>query len=369
LNNERSGATVLTAADRRYWRCLYQFLLSAERRQLHAAHRFAAYDLGLGAERRGFLEKRFAWCEFRWFDFSAHPPHIGRDLRDTGWKPVVIANAMERDGGLLLWLDSATVFKAPLDPVVDEIRQRGVYSLKGQAALGRRCDPVVLDLLKVPLELRTLPERVSGVLGLDTGKPAVRRLVNSWRDLVLVEEYLGRRRYNGSHMVDQALLSVTLHRMQAAGEITLGDEEIDISSPSPVRWMSSRNKVPERFPLWLDPAARAYYAACKAIDQAWIRLGRWCGRRVNGLHRWPKEHFSVFVASVASGKVAAVAAPRLCYYADPFLWTRDGRTCLFVEEFNYLEHRGRLCCMDLDAALRTAAPQPIELGRRHVWVP
>ncbi len=360
---------MLTAADRRYWRCLYQFLLGAERRKLHTAHGFVAYDLGLGAERRGLLEKRFAWCRFRPFDFAAYPPHIGRDLRDTAWKPMLIAQAMECDGGILLWLDSATVIKAPLDEVIGEIRRRGVYALKGQAALGRRCDRAVLDRLEFPLELRSLPEHVSGVLGLDTAKPAARRLVDAWRGLALVEEHLGRRRFDGSHMVDQALLSVALYRMQAAGEITLGYEEIDISSASPVRWMSSRNKVPEWLPRWLDPAARAYYATYKVLDRAWIRLERWYSRRVNGLLRRPKENFSVFVSSIASGEVAAVAAPRLCYYADPFLWTRNGRTCLFVEEFDFREHRGRLCCMDLDASLRAAAPAPIPLDYRHVSFP
>jgi hypothetical protein len=88
-----------------------------------------------------------------------------------------------------------------------------------------------------------------------------------------------------------------------------------------------------------------------------------------GMHRWPKEHFSVFVSSSASGKVVEVAAPRLSYYADPFLWTRAGRSWLFVEEFAYREHRGRLCCMELDAALRAAAPVPIALERRHVSFP
>ena len=93
------------------------------------------------------------------------------------------------------------------------------------------------------------------------------------------------------------------------------------------------------------------------------------GRFLLGMHRWPKEHFSVYVASAARGKVAAVAPRPLRYYADPFLWTREGRTCLFVEEFDYRLHRGRLCCMELDEHLGASAPTAIALDCRHVSFP
>ena len=259
--------TVVTAADRVYWRCLYQMLLSAERLQLSRRYRFVAYDLGL-AQRRATLEKRFPWCEIRPFDFARQPPHIA-PLRRCGWKPVVMAHAMEADGGVLLWLDSATIFKAPLDAVAREIRRAGVYSLKGQARLCERCERSILDALRVPAETRQLPERVATVFGVDTTNPAGRELVQLWRDRALEERYLGVR--SAQHLSEQALLGVTLFEMQAAGKLELGNDEIDISSPWPVRWMSSRNKVPAWLPLWADPFARCYYFAYKTVDQFLLR--------------------------------------------------------------------------------------------------
>ncbi len=358
---------MVTAADRAYARCLHQMLCSAERWRLPTDHRFVAYDLGLGAHREA-LERRFPWCTFRLFDFASHPAHIAQPLRRNGWKPVVIADAMQRDGGLLLWVDSATVFKSNLDRVIAAIASDGVYSLRGEAPLGERCDRSILDLLRVPLETMTLAERVSGVLGIDSTHVGARRLVERWQALALEQKYLGVR--SATHMSEQALLGVVLYELEAQGLLRLGSAQIDISSAAPVQWMSSRNKVPRWLPHWLDPVVRAYYASAKAIDQAGIGLEHRLAPPFNGLQRWAKEHFSVYVGCLATGTVVPVRAPRLKYYADPFLWSHDGRACLFVEEFDYLAHRARLCALPLDDR---GGPDgrvlPLDVGGRHVSFP
>jgi hypothetical protein len=359
--------TVVSAADRAYARCLHQMLCSAERRHLPKDHGFTVYDLGLGAQRAG-LEQRFPWCTFRSFDFASHPAHIAQPLRRNGWKPLVIADAMHRDGGLLLWVDSATVFKSGLDAVTAEIAKAGVYSLCGQAQLGARCERSILDLLQVPLETRSRAERVSGVLGIDSAHEAARQAVDRWQALALDERYLGTR--SATHMSEQALLGIVLYELETQGLVRLGSAQIDISSAAPVRWMSSRNKVPAWLPRWLDPLARAYYASAKAIDRAGIRLAHRLGPPFNGLQRWAKEHFSVCVGCMTTGSLTAVRAPRLKYYADPFLWSHQGRACLFVEEFDYLAHRARLCALPLDEhGVPHGRAQPLDVGGRHVSFP
>lgn len=357
---------MLSAADGRFSRCLHQFLLSGERQRTAGRHRFIVFDLGLGAERER-LAKRFAWCEFRAVDLERFAPHMWRPLRQNGWKPPLIEEVLERDGGLLLWLDSATILKAPLEPIAREIRRRGVYSLRGQATLAERCDAAVLDALHVPLETRRSAERVGGVVGLDGDAPAVRRLVRRWSELVRMPQYLGTR--SPTHLAEQALLGILLHEMQDRGEIRLGDEEVDISSASPVAWLSTRNLVSPTVPRWADPLVRLYYTTYKALDQRSWRLRRWYARRVLGLHRWPKEHFSVFVGSTASGRVQQIRAPRLTYYADPFVWTRDGVRALFFEEFDYLEHNARLRCVTLDASLAPSEPRTVFERRGHASFP
>ena len=358
---------IVTAADQAYWRCLYQFLRSAKRLRLDLRHDFLAYDLGLEARTRQRLQSRFPWCGFRRFRFEDRPPHIGHELRGCPWKPFLVQEVLRSLRGPMLWLDSATLFKQPLDGIAGHIGRFGTYSLKGQAALGLRCDPDILDALAVPIEVRHRQERVGGVLGLDPGHPSARKLVATWLEHHLVPDLVRPRR--ASHNSDQALLSIVMLTMEAAGELTLNDDEIDISSHRPARWMSSRNKVPPRLPVWLDPAARAFYAVYKTADRANLSWRHHGANLANGLHRLAREHFTVFVASARTGKVAAIEAPRLSYYADPFVWRHQERTYLLCEEFRYPRHNGYLRCIPLDADLKAGTPQTIIRRAGHASFP
>jgi hypothetical protein len=358
---------IVTAADQAYWRCLHQFLRSAQRRRLQVRHDFLAYDLGLEASTRLQLQSRFPWCGFRRFRFETHPPHIGRELRGCPWKPFLIQEVMQSRRGLVLWLDSATLFKQALDDVVAQIRRLGVYGLRGQSALGSHCDADILDALSVPIEIRQRPERAGGILGFDASNPAAHKLVATWCEYHLVPDLV--RTVSTTHKSDQALLSIAMGLMEARGELTLGDDEIDISSQHPVRWMTSRNKVPPWLPPWLDPAVRAYYAAYKVADRANLRWRHRLTNLANGLNRLKREHFSVFVASASTGKVVAIKAPPLSYYADPFIWRHRERTYLLCEEFRYARHKGYLRCIPLDADLKAGAPQTIIPRAGHASFP
>ena len=358
---------IVTAADQAYWRCLHQFLRSAQRLRLDVGCDFVAYDLGLEAGTRQWLQMRFSWCAFRRFHFENYPPHIRRHLRSHAWKPFLVREVLRSTNGLVLWLDSATLFKCPPDRVIADIRRLGVYSLRGQSALGSHCDPNILDALSVPSQIRRRPERVSGVLGFAANNPVAPKLVEKWCEHHLLPDHV--RIATATHKSDQALLSIVMLTMEAAGELALGDEEIDISSHRPVRWMTSRNKVPPWLPLWLDPAARAYYAVYKLADRANLRWRHRAANLANGLHRLTREHFTVFVASARTGKVAAIKAPRLSYYADPFIWRHREQTYLLCEEFRYPRHKGYLRCIPLDADLRARAPLTIMRRNGHASFP
>jgi hypothetical protein len=359
--------TVVTAADQAYWRCLYQFLRSAERLNLNMRHDVVAYDFGLDAATRRRVQARFPWCEWRTFAFNNYPPHIGANLRAHAWKPFVIQEVLQSTSGLVLWLDSATLFREILDDVMADIRRFGVYSLKGQSTLGAHCDPDILRALSVSPELARQPERVSGVLGFDTGNPAARKLVSVWCDHHRVPGHV--RAATATHKSDQALLSIAMLEMEAAGELTLTDGEIDISSRNPVRWVTSRNKVPTWLPPQLDFAPRAYYAIYKAADRANLQWRHRGASLANGLHRLPKEHFTVFVASATTKNVVEITAPALSYYADPFVWRHRGQAYLLCEEFRYPRHKGFLRSIPLDADLHPGTPHTIVARESHSSFP
>ena len=360
---------IVTAADERFRRCLYQFLRDIERRQIHRGQRILAYDLGLAPATLAWLRRRFSWCEFRRFPFEAHPPHVA--VKESfAWKPLILAELMCEEPGLLLWLDSASLFHTrDLAPVWERLAADGVYTLRGQSSIAERCDPQVLDALAVPAQTRRQRERVAGAAGFDARMPDVRALLAEWARLAGIADYImPRRTAMFQHKSDQSLLNILLHRFAGRGAIRLGEEDIDISAARPVAWMSSRNIVGPDVPRWADPFVRLYYRVYKLADQASWRWRNWRDTRLHGFLRRLKEHFSVLLRD-EGGRVWRLPAPDWCYYADPFLVRHRGQIALLVERFDYRICRGDLCAITLDGNLRPGPAVSIIPRDRHMSFP
>jgi hypothetical protein len=262
--------TILTAADHRYARSLAQLLLSAER---HARpYAVVVFDLGLSERDRRRLARRFSSVRFDRFDFGAHPEHVGR-LQTCAWKPIVIDETIRRQGGSVLWLDAATIIRAPPDAACAAIARDGLLTLAGQSPVTRWCHPGTLALMGVPEADRRQRCRVGGVLGFDGNNTLVCDLVRQWREAALNPDILSPPgAHRGNHRWDQALLTNLLYAFQREHGLVLRDDEVDISSTRPVRWVATRNYIPPWMPLALDPAVRAFYAAYKSVDRVMLRL-------------------------------------------------------------------------------------------------
>jgi hypothetical protein len=262
--------TIVTAADRAYARSLGQMLLSVERH----GHRdvVVVFDLGLSERDRRRLARRFPSVRLVRFDFGAHPAHVAR-LELCAWKPVAIDETIRRQGGSILWLDAATIIHAALEEVFAAIARDGVLTLVGQSPVVRWCHARTLDLMNVPEEDRRKRCRIGGVVGFDGDNAVVRRLVATWREAALNAEILdppGARRDN--HRWDQALLTNVLYAFERQHGLVLRDDEADISSMRPVRWVSTRNKVATWIPLAADPLVRVFYATSKQLDRVLLRV-------------------------------------------------------------------------------------------------
>ncbi|WP_306030530.1 hypothetical protein [Stappia sp. MMSF_3263] len=361
--------TIVTAADTAFARTLAQFLKSIRRHGIEKTARIAVYDLGLGPAERAALAARFAFAQFLPFSLVPYPAHVAPATGTYAWKPLVIADAAERFGGRLFWFDSATLFHAPLDEPLAELGRLGAYTLSGQSNLAQRCAAEIRERLEVEPQFLDRRIRVGGVLGLDLARPAARELLIDWAELAFDPKVFIPARSDHSHNADQAILSILLFRAERRGDLALNEGDIDISSPRPVRWMSSRNKIDAGRPAWTDPLQRFWHRAYKAGDRLNLRWQDFYRRRVLGLHRFPKEHFRTYVMRAGDSLPIKVATPPLSYYADPFLWERDGRTWLFVEEFEYLEQRGRLVAMELGDDLTPGPAIPVLPIREHVSFP
>jgi hypothetical protein len=343
---------ILTAADEVYARCLWQYLRSVERCRLTHLYHWQAHDLGLLPQTRLRLEHRFAWCRFVTFDFAKWPAHVGGNLRNYAWKPILVAEAVRAAQGPVLWFDSATLFRAAPDPALEAIRRDGLWYLRGYTSLASNTDPRTLDALDVPLELRHLPEIVSGALGVDAGDPMARDLVLGWKAAALQPGIIAPAPAPMvGHNFDQSVLGALIFKQAWTTGRPLQREEIDISSSRPVRFMTSRNKVRSWVPTWADPLVRAYYGSYKWADVRWLRFSRAANRLLGGVRRHVLEHFVVTLIDPGIGKTVTVPSPPYGYLADPFLWAKGPDLWLFAEEYRARDDRGHLVCLALDKDL------------------
>lgn len=365
---EAGGLTVLTGADARFARTLFRLLASLEHRRVNAVARVLVVDLGLTRQDRAHIEHRFPFVAIVAFPFHAYPPHVAVSAGTFAWKPLAMLEAGRRFGGKLFWFDSATLLHAGLDEPLATLDRTGVYTLKGQSNLAERCEQVVLDHLGVEPRFLDRQIRLGGLVGLDLAHAGARAVLEEWARLALDPEAF--RPATRTHNADQSVLTILLLRAEAAGTIVLGDDEADISSPRPVRWASTRNKIDAGRPAWSDPLQGLWYRAYKAGDRLNLRWQDFYRRRVLGLHRFPKEHFQVFLMRAGMEEPVAVPAPPFSYYADPFVRRVDGRLWLFVEEFEYLEQRGRLVAVELGEDLTPCGPAlPVLPIREHASFP
>jgi hypothetical protein len=275
---------VVTAASAEYRRCLHQYLASLERRGIERAYTHLAYDLGLVPAHRRALERRFPWCVFRDFDAGRWPAHVACSARTYAWKPVIVAQALEETRDVVLWMDSANIATSDLSEIEAVAKRAGTFTLRGQASLADRCDAGVRARLGVPREVWPLPERVTTACAFDAANPHVAALVARWRELCMDRTLLvPEKPSTGRHMWEQAVFGCLLLTAAHEGRLALNADDVDISSPSPTRLMTTRNKVPAALPAFALPAARAYYWLYKRIDQTLIR--RRTARRGSGVSR------------------------------------------------------------------------------------
>jgi len=266
--------SIVTASDSQYERTLWQMLRSAERHGLNNAHRFVAFDLGMTRRGRAAIERRFPWCALETFAFERYPAHVRR-LVSCSWKPIAIREVMDREQSLLLWLDSATLFRGSLEPVFERVACEGLFTLVGQSPMTVWCHPLTLAWMHVPPRDFDKRCRFGGAVGFNGNSATARELLQRWCECALIEACIdppGASRAN--HRYDQAVLTALLYAFEREGRLTLRNEEVDISSCDPVRWFSTRNKVAPWLPVSCDGLSRGYHATYKAVDRLVLRMRR-----------------------------------------------------------------------------------------------
>lgn len=318
------------------------------------------YDLGLSDADRRRITGRFPWASLRSFDFAAYPAHVALSGGSYAWKPLIIAEAARDFDGPVLWFDSGTILKRPMNEALVALGRRGFWGLRSQMPIAQKCDPRVLDALEVPLEVRHVREYAAGAVGFDLATPLGRQLVADWASHALIADHIVPEGYPPFHKHDQALLNCLLAKAMHAESFEPTLEEIDISSASPSRMLSTRNWVPPNRPLWTDPWYRFVSSSWKAGDRLYHKARVFDDTRLDGRKRRRQDHFTVKLWQLPERRETVIPGPRDGYYADPFITRRDGKLWLFLEEFVYPQDRGILTVVGLDDALNVTSTQSVE---------
>lgn len=389
-----TALTIVTAASASYGRSLAQLLDSARRLSLMPGHRLVhqwlVYDLGLTGAQREQLARNYPWARLQAVDLSAWPPHVARLAHSYAWKPLLIRDLAHQgrqhitsrttlhSTPRILWLDAASILHAWPAEVAQELDASGMYLLRGQTALGYRCDPLTLQRLGVRLEILHQPEYAAGVMGFDTARDDVLALIDQWADWALRPEIIAPRDPRlDLHKPEQALLTILVREQEWQGLRKRHTREVDVSSRHPVRWVSTRHKRRETDGALMDALRRQGQRIYKLLDRAWLRLDHLDNTRLGGWRRWLREHFSVYLGREGHTGYL-VRAPWTSYYADPFVVEHEGQPWLLVEEYRYGHNRGRLLAMRIHAGAsdgapaaspRCGPPEPVPVGDVHASFP
>ncbi len=347
-----SQAIILTAADHRYFRTVWQLLKSFERHRPSVPIDWILHDLGLHQEDLNELKASFPWCTIKTFDYAAYPKHVRLENGNYAWKPIIIAAELSKTDVPLLWFDAGTVLSRHWSQAIDLTLEKGFWILRSQTPLHLKCENRVLTELSVPIEAWHMPEYAAGALGIDPHNSALRQIIEQWKDQALIEARIQPGGSVVDHKHDQALLNCLIYKAAFAGEIELPCEEIDISSSQPTSLISTRNFVANSVSFKLDFLVRGWFRIAKLADRQYLKWSGRADRFFGGLARFIKEEFQVALHNRDTGDHQAVRSPAYSYLADPFLVQAPTGHVLFAEEFRYLFDLGRLVVLHHDAAMR-----------------
>lgn len=262
---------IITAGDKKFFSCLLQLIYSIEKHKENLNSKLIYYDLGLTDEQRKKLEKKeknVNWLEIRFFDFTKYPSFFNPKNENYAWKPTLIHEVFNEKKGNILYMDSANIILRNLKPIWDEITLKGTYvPLAGTGKLSDWTLSQSLEYLNVPKELYDVRNRAGNTCGFSYFNDSVTKIIERWKNLAEIEECIappGYNRYN--HKSDQSILTVLLNEVEKRGGIQLTDDEVNISTSRPNKFISVRNKITNDSIIPIGFWSYHYFGLVRLID-------------------------------------------------------------------------------------------------------
>ncbi|WP_428235789.1 DUF1647 domain-containing protein [Gracilimonas sp.] len=263
---------IISAADERYFRSFLQLYHSYIQTEEFKNSGFIFYDIGLNSEQRVYLKELQSKSGHNLashkFDFENYPEFVKLKYKTYSWKTIIIQEVINQREANILWLDSANIILKNLKPIWSVLSETGSYvPFSGSGTLDEWTVQETLDYMNVPQHWYGKRNRAGNTCGFSYSNKVIREVIEKWRDLALIKECIKPEGANRSnHRDDQSLLSILLMEAAEKDNLTLTDDEVDISSWNPTSFISVRNFVSPSIPESLNVLTIPYFKVVRQID-------------------------------------------------------------------------------------------------------
>lgn len=263
---------IVTAADKKFYKSFCQLMYSYHRVIEYQNSKVIFYDLGLTKEQADEIQYQkkaiFKHVAYRVFPFDEYPEFVHPSYQTYSWKPILLHSLSTEIFGNILWLDSANCIHENLKTIWNKIDDNLIYSpLSGSGTLEEWTVQETLRYMDVPKSFYKKRNRAGNTFGFTTKSKVTIKLIEKWKNLSLIPECIkpsGANRSN--HRDDQSLLTILLLERELGGELELTNDEVNISSGSPINSISVRNRFPKLIPLPYGNLAYLYFKILRSID-------------------------------------------------------------------------------------------------------
>ncbi|WP_421773374.1 DUF1647 domain-containing protein [Gracilimonas sp.] len=263
---------IISAANERYYRSFLQLYHSYIKTEEFENSSFIFFDLGLNDSQSTHLKELQSKTGHNLashkFNFESYPEFVKLKYKTYSWKPIIIHEVLNQHKSNVLWLDSANIILKNLKPIWNVISETGSYvPFSGSGTLDEWTVQETLDYMNVPLDWYKNRNRAGNTCGFSYSNEKIKEVIKKWKELALVKECIKPNGANRSnHRDDQSLLSILLMEAAEKENLTLTDEEVDISSWNPTSFISVRNFVSPSIPESLNALTIPYFRIVRKID-------------------------------------------------------------------------------------------------------
>lgn len=202
--------TIVSAASSNHFRSLLNFICSV--RNYEPEVDLIVYDLGLTKSETEHLQN-IGVTPIK-FDYSKYPSYFDVHVAagEYAWKPTIIKETCDRQGGKVVWCDAGNLLTGPLK-VWNVIDTTGIQSNVSSNTVAFWTHPLTLKFMNVCEEHKKLPNRNAACLAFNCEIEWVREFVSEFARHALTRDCIcpeGSSRLN--HRQDQAVFTCMYYK-------------------------------------------------------------------------------------------------------------------------------------------------------------